>query len=67
MHVNKVNIYKDIELENLNSIETIFINLQKSNISHQRGPFLKIQFYLGGLEGWKDENFEVARTRNCCG
>ena len=61
MRVNKVNIYKDIELENLNSIETIFINLWKSNISHQRGPFLKEQFYLGGLKGFRGGSEEKMR------
>ena len=61
MRVNKVNIYKDIELENLNSIETIFINLWKSNISHQRGPFLKEQFYLGGLKGFRGGSDEKMR------
>ena len=33
MRVKNVNIFKDIELENLNSIETIFLDLQKFNIS----------------------------------
>jgi len=33
MRVKKVNIFKDIELENFNSIETIFFDLLKVNIS----------------------------------
>ena len=33
MRLKKVNIFKDIELENFNSIETIFFDLLKFNIS----------------------------------
>ena len=33
MHVKKVYIFKDVELENFSSIETIFFNLLKFNIS----------------------------------
>ena len=33
MRVNKVNIFKDIELKNFNSIETIFFDLLKFSIS----------------------------------
>ena len=44
MRVKKVNIFKDIKLENFNSIETIFFYLKKLNISFmpERGPILKI-------------------------
>ena len=33
MHVKIVNIFKDIKLENFNSIETFFFDLQKFDIS----------------------------------
>ena len=83
MRVKKVNIFKDSELENFNSIKTIFFDLQKFNISLMplHGPILKNELYLGELDTLKDnigrtrisrwlgrENEEnVARTRNCCG
>ena len=43
MRVRKVNIFKNIELENCNSIETIYFDLQKFHISllPLRGPILK--------------------------
>ena len=48
-------IFKVIELENFNSIETILIDLQKFNISFMpwRGPILKKLFYLGELDTYK--------------
>ena len=43
MRVKIVNIFKDIKLENFNSIETYFFDLQKFDISfmpYKRGPIL---------------------------
>ena len=45
MCVKRVNIFKDIELENFNSIETIFFDLQKFNI-YDVTQFLKNSFFL---------------------
>ena len=83
MRVKNVNIFKDIEIENLNSIEPIFFDLQKSNISFMPivARFLENSFSLENKTLEKDnigrtrisrwlgrENEEkVAWTRNCCG
>ena len=82
MRVKKVKMFHDIELENFNSIETIFFSIYKNLIFHlcpNLTRFLK-KIYLGGLYTKKNsirtrisrwlgrENEEnVAQTRNCCG
>ena len=48
MRVKKVNIFKNIELKNFNSIETNYFDLQKFNISFMPyvAWFLKNSFIL---------------------
>ena len=83
MSVKIVKIFKDIKLENFNSIETFFFRFTKLNISFlpKRGLIPKKQQFFGGLDTLKNnigrtkisrwlgrENEEnLARNRNCCG
>ena len=52
MRVKKVNIFQDIALKTFNSIESIFFNLKKFNISFMlyRYPILKKNCFI--LENW---------------
>ena len=43
MRVKKVNIFKDIKLENFNAIETFFFDLQKFDVSFM--PYNVAQFF----------------------
>ena len=83
MRVKKVNIFKDIKLENFNSIETFFFDLKNSIflLCPNVARFFKNSFIYED-ETLKKNNIErkrisrllgreneenVARTRNCCG